>query len=182
MIDTLLVFALQGVPPEIRDPATRCLTEQRETAVAACELALAPESLAATRRAQLLRAYARQLSALERWLEAAEVYREWARLAPENGEAHRRLGAALLLGLGRPEDALGPIDAALRLAPTDAEAHGLRGMALNAVGRHSDAVRAFEDALAADPGYFAAHPGAREVFDAAIASRDWPRPDESARP
>ena len=57
--------------------------------------------------------------------------------------------AATRLRLGRPAEALPPLEQALAAQPEDGEAWNHRGVALAALGRHAEAVAAFDRALAA---------------------------------
>lgn len=64
---------------------------------------------------------------------------------PEDLEARKYL-ASLLLGLGRPEEALEQLRAARRLAPSDAELASRVGNLLLDLGKDSEAAQAFEGA------------------------------------
>jgi tetratricopeptide (TPR) repeat protein len=115
-----------------------------------------------------------RLGVLGRWDEAVAAYRRQVALAPDDAAAHRRLGEALLNGTGEVGAALAALDESLRLDPGDAGAHGFRGVALNALGRHPEAVRAFEDALGSEPSYFTLRPAARRILEASQRGERWP--------
>jgi len=115
-----------------------------------------------------------RLAALGRWDEAVAAYRALVELAPEDAAAHRRLGEALLSGTGEVAAALEEFDRSLSLDPGDARTHGFRGVALNALGRHADAVRAFEDALLNEPSFFTLRPAARRILEASQRGERWP--------
>lgn len=65
--------------------------------------------------------------------------------------------AATRLRLGRPADALDPLEAALAAQPGDGEAWHHRGVALSELARHAEAVEAFDRALAAGAAGAAVH-------------------------
>ena len=174
----LLLSAAQTAPPVEAEEAgafRACLMLPPEQAVPLCREALAGER-AAAQRVLLLRMLAAQLASLERWQEAVDAYARWVALDPEEPEAQRRYGEVLLVATGRAAEAAEALREAVRLAPGDARAHGWLGVALNALGRHAEAVRAFEDALGMDPTYFSSRPAARAVFEAAQRGVRWPPP------
>ena len=72
-------------------------------------------------------------------------------LAPDDGEAQMLLGQFRLI-TGDNAGALTALDAAVKLDPALGEAHYLRGLALQAVGKQSEAQQAF--VRAADLGYW----------------------------
>src|SRR5262249_59613623 len=74
-----------------------------------------------------------------------------ARARPGDAETHWRLGHALLHLVGRPAEAVGPLQEAIRLRPDLVAAHGELGTALALLGRTSEAVAAFEEAVRLDP-------------------------------
>jgi len=141
--------------------------------VSACRHALAatlPAGIAATLR----RVLAVKLAGLRRWDDVTEVYRSAVRARPADDDAQERLGHALLHLLGRPDEAVGPLQEAIRLRPGRASAHAELGTALAALGRASEAVVAFEDAARLDPGYFESRPAAQATFDAVRRGQRWP--------
>jgi tetratricopeptide (TPR) repeat protein len=150
-----------------------CADERGAAAVAACRLALA-RGLGPRRAALVRDMLARQLVVLERWDEALDVRREDAAEQPTDADAQRRWGEALLFYAGRAEDALGAFDAALALKPDDATAEGLKGIALNLLGRFTESVAAFEDALRFEPAWLEARPSASRVLEASRKGERWP--------
>jgi Flp pilus assembly protein TadD len=158
--------------------AKGCLTRSDAGGVDACRKALslaqAPE-----RREALARVLAQKLATLERWEEASEAFAEVLRLRPRDAEARLGLAAALLYGMGRAEDALAPIGEAADLLPGDPRPWIERGIALVALGRHAEAVGAFDEALRRDPSCLEARPAASEVLEAARHGRTWPEPESS---
>jgi Flp pilus assembly protein TadD len=166
--------------PAAREEARRCFAQAGERGVAACRRALALP-LGPSRAALVRRTLAEKLTALGRTDEALDVYRDAARARPDDAEAHWRLGEALLALAGDAEGALGPLDRARELAPGDARVHGTRGLALSALGRAADAVRAFEAALHLDPEFLENRPGARAAYQAARRGERWPPPPAEPR-
>lgn len=155
------------------EQARLCIDLPKDEGVQACRRALAL-GLSPQRSEAVRLVLARELGALGRWEEAVAVYRESARVRPDDPEAHLRLGSALLLGLNRPEEAAGSLREAIRLRPREARAHGLLGIALNDLGRHAEAVAALEQALRLDPAYFEQRPAARATLEAARRGEVWP--------
>jgi arylsulfatase A-like enzyme/Tfp pilus assembly protein PilF len=78
----------------------------------------------------------RQMNRLD---EADAAYRTSARLAPDYADPINGLGT-LAVQRDRPQDAIGWFDRALVLAPADYEIHLNRGIALELLGRKSEAV------------------------------------------
>jgi tetratricopeptide (TPR) repeat protein len=157
---------------ELAEQFDKCMEEAREPGVEACRRALAlglPPDRAATVHVVL----AVGLAGLERWDEVVETYRGLLELEPKDPEAHLRLGMALLHAAGEPEEALPYLEYALREHP-EARAHGAMGSALNLLGRHREAVEAFEHALALDPSYFEFRPTARQVLELSRRGEVWP--------
>jgi tetratricopeptide (TPR) repeat protein len=106
--------------------------------------------------------------------EAAELLARAADAAPEHGGvwlalAHARLGA------NRPEAALQAATTAGCFDPQRAEAHFLRGTALNALQRPAEAAEALHRAVALDPGHACAH------LNLGNAYADLDRPDQAER-
>jgi len=179
VIGAVLALLLTQVTPPL-DPAEAgpfrsCLGLGDDAAVPQCRQAL-ESPLSPGRRRIVLRVLGQRLAALDRWDEAADVYGRWAELDPEEPEALRRYGEVLLV-VGRVDEAIRVLRESVLWGAADARAHGWLGVALNAAGRHPEAVRAFEDALAIDPTFFAARPGARSAFEASQRGERWPRPE-----
>lgn len=174
---SVLLLALLAAAPEetlaAREQARLCEEGTGDDSVAACRRALAlglgPRKAASVR--QLL---ALHLASLERWDELVELYREAARLFPEDAEAQLRLGSALLLAGGRAEEAMTPLQESARLRPEDARPQVLLGLALVALERHAEAVSAFEEALRLDPTALDERPAARAALEAARNRSPWP--------
>ena len=146
-----------------------------EPAIAACRHAL-DLGLAPARASRVEITLAARLGALGRWSEAVEVHRRAVAQRPADAEAHRRLGAAFLHGLGRPADAEAALRDALRLGSNEARTWGDLALALVALGRAAEAVSAFDTATGLDRGYLDARPGSRAAYDAARAGKRWPPP------
>lgn len=170
-----LVLALAaGVDgPEAREQAYQCLSAAGRVGIENCRRAL-ELGVNRKRAALLLRVLAQKLELAKRWDEVTDTYRRLAALTPEDPDAHARLGAALLHGQNRPEEALAALGAALELKPDAARVHADRGMALNALGRFSESVAAFEEALRLEPAYLELRPTARLVFEASRRGERWP--------
>jgi cytochrome c-type biogenesis protein CcmH/NrfG len=117
---------------------------------------------------------ARHLVALERWDELAELLRENVRLAPGSSAAWHRLGLTLLFGLGETAEAVGALEEAVRLAPSDAGARLGLALALQAEGRPAEAVEALGQALRLDPGVLEGRPAARSALEASRRGEPWP--------
>jgi cytochrome c-type biogenesis protein CcmH/NrfG len=105
-----------------------------------------------------------------------QLYADAARRRPEDPERLSRLGRALLHVAGRAEDAEAALRASLRLRPGHAATLVDLGQALGALGRHVDAVAAFEEALGSDPEVLARRPASRNILDAARRGVSWPAP------
>jgi tetratricopeptide (TPR) repeat protein len=161
--------------------ARRCWSTVGEPGIAACRRAL-EGGLAPSRASRVELTLATRLAGLGRWDEAAEVHRRAIAGRPQDGEAHRRLGAALLHGLGRPSDAEASLREAIRLGAGEARAWGDLALALVALGRLADAVTAFDEALRLDPRFLEGRPGARAAYEAARLGRPWPPPSPSPSP
>jgi len=150
-----------------------CLDRAGEAGVTACRQALTV-ALPAARAATLRRVLAVKLAGLRRWDEAVEAYRDAVRARATDPEAQARLGHALLHLAGRPAEAVGPLQEAIRLRPDDIAAHVELGTAFAALGRASEAVAVFEEGARLDPGYFESRPAAQATFDAARRGQRWP--------
>ena len=173
MLALLAPAAAQAADPQANAEAQRCASTVGETSVAACrralELGLTPAR--ASHVEQLLSA---RLGGLGRWEEAAEVHRRAIARRPAGPEAHRRLGAVLLHGLGKAREAEPELREAIRLGATEARAHGDLALALVAQDRYADAVAEFDAARAIDPRYLDRRPGSRAAYEAARAGKPWP--------
>lgn len=180
VLGLLVALATQPEPsgpdPAELGPFRACLSLADDAeAVAYCRRAAAEPG--APRRASVtLLVLGIRLAALGRWDEVVDAYRRRVALQPDDPGAHRRLGEALLNGTGEVAAALVSFDEAVRLDPGDARAHGFRGIALNALERYPEAVRAFEDALQAEPSFFTLRPAARRVLEASQRGERWPPP------
>jgi tetratricopeptide (TPR) repeat protein len=167
-------------------PAPQADAAEPRSAVRLClsREAPAPESLAACREALstvpaaksvALRAYvARRLAAEARWDEVIVIHRVLADEQPADAEWPTRLGAALLLGAGRPAEAELALREALRRDAARAEAWGLLGGALASRQRYAEAVAALERAQSLDPGYLETRPALSELLAAARRGQGWP--------
>jgi tetratricopeptide (TPR) repeat protein len=165
--------ASRGESRAARDQARLCERLSGEEAVEACRGALSL-GIGPARRGPVRALLARQLAALERWDELADLFREGVRLDPGNAEAWQRLGSTLLFALGAPAEAVSALQEAVRLAPADAPTRLALGQALAAAGRPDEARAAIEEALRLDPSVLDGHPAARAALDAARQGRSWP--------
>ena len=157
--------------------ARRCWSTAGEPGIAACRRALEDAgALTPARASRVESTLATRLGGLGRWEEASAVHREAIARRPQDGEAHRRLGAGLLHGLGRPADAEVSLREAIRLGAGEARTWGDLALALVALGRPADAVAAFDEALARDAKFLEGRPGARAAYEAARQGRPWPPP------
>ena len=176
-----LAAALLAVPAGAADApaaiaeARRCWSTVGEPAISACRRAL-DLGLQPARASRVELTLGARLGALGRWEEAVDVHRRAVARRPGEAEAHRRLGAALLHGLGRPADAEVALREAIRLGAGEARTWGDLALALLALGRPPDAVAAFEAAIKLDPAFLEGRPGSRAAFEAARAGRPWPPP------
>jgi tetratricopeptide (TPR) repeat protein len=103
------------------------------------------------------------LEELGRESEAIEAYRQALSLNPNFKEARDNLSdleASLYLEQGfkhkevnKYEDVLTEADAAIKIDPSVAEAHNLRGIALEELGRESEAIEAYRQALSLNPNF-----------------------------
>ena len=180
LVRLLVMAAAAGAPggagtdtAAAREQARQCLDLPRESAVEACRRALAL-GLHPARAAVVRRALALKLIALERGKEAVEVYRAAARAQPDDGEAHLRLGQALLSIAGDAEAALPVLQRARELRPDEPRMQGAVGLALSALGQAAEAVIAFETALRLDPEFLEGRPAARRAYQAALRGERWP--------
>ena len=159
--------------PRANAEADRCGSTVGETSVAACRRAL-ELGLSPGRAAHVEQLLSARLGGLGRWEEAAEVHRGAIARRPQDAEAHRRLGAVLLHGLGRPAEAETAFRDTLRLGANEARVHGDLALALVAQARYADAVAAFDAARRLDPRYLERRPGSRAAYEAAKAGKPWP--------
>jgi len=83
---------------------------------------------------------------LGRWPEAVERFREWARIAPQDANAHLCLGQALVQA-GQHDEALLALQRVLQLAPASREAWVELGIVHEHRGRPAEARAAYESAL-----------------------------------
>ena len=165
--------------PAVVAEARRCWSTVGEPGIAACRRALAG-GLTPSRASRVELTLAARLAGLGRWDEAADVHRGAVARRPQDGEAHRRLGAALLHGLGRPSDAEASLREAIRLGAVEARTWGDLALALAALGRPTEAVAAFDEALRLDPKFLDGRPGSRAAYEAARAGGPWPPPSPAA--
>jgi tetratricopeptide (TPR) repeat protein len=168
----------EAAPPRAETPAAReqarlCERSNLEEGAAACREALAL-GIRPARRGPVREMLARHLVALERWDELAELLRENVRLDPESPSAWHRLGLTLLFALGEAAEAVGALEEAVRLAPSDAQARLGLAMALQAAGRPAEAAAASEEALRLDPAALDGRPAARAALEVARRGEPWP--------
>jgi tetratricopeptide (TPR) repeat protein len=175
---TLLLSALSGHAraADSRAPqlVRQCAEAQRAEAISACRAALAA-GLAPRRAAIVHSLLALHLTSLGRFDEAADAYRAVVALRPGDPEALQRLADALLLGQGRPTEAVEAIESALRVRPSWAEAHVTLGLAEAALAHFEEAVAAFERAAALDAEIWDRRPSARAAYEAAKRGEPWPQ-------
>jgi tetratricopeptide (TPR) repeat protein len=182
LIELALTAFLLAVPAAAEAPsavaeARRCWSTVGEPGIAACRRALDDAGgLTPSRASRVELTLATRLVGLGRWDEAADVHRRAIARRPQDGEAHRRLGAVLLHGLGRPSDAEASLREAIRLGAGEARTWGDLALALVALGRFTEAVAAFDEALRLDASFLEGRPGARAAYDAAREGRPWPPP------
>lgn len=158
---------------EARLALRECVAAQRTAAVTACSQALElglTEERAVVARRLLGRAFA----VLERWDEALQSYLEVLRIAPQDADAALAAGTALLYGLGRPLEAEGYLRQALSARPDDAVFHVHLATALNAAGRHAEALDEFKTALELDVTVLDDRPAAQAAHLASLRQAFWP--------
>jgi Flp pilus assembly protein TadD len=194
MCPIVLALSLSALPPvesRVAEPrasqspeaiaATKtCLARADAAGVDACRKALALTQVP-ERRETLTQVLAEKLATLGRWEEASGAFEEVVRMRPRDAEARLGLAAAWLYGMGRAEDALAPLGAAADLLPDDPRPWIERGIALVALGRHAEAVTAFEEALRRDPSCLEARPAASEVLEAARDGKTWPETGSASK-
>ena len=112
---------------------------------------------------------------LEDWDGAVTAYEGAMALRPAASTA-ARLGQALLK-TGAPDEAARVFDAALLKWPDQALLHNGRGMALGALGKHAEALLAYEQAITLEPtlaeGWYNHGLAAQQCGDTERAGRDW---------
>ncbi|HJT77046.1 MAG TPA: tetratricopeptide repeat protein, partial [Gemmataceae bacterium] len=93
-----------------------------------------------------------------RWADSGADLRQAVALRPDSPVAYQDLGL-LALEQARYDDAVRWLDEALRRAPPQARAkvEAQRGKALEGAGRHADAIRACDEALALHPDWADTH-------------------------
>ncbi len=160
---------------EARAAARQCLSIEAsaEESLAACRQAVAlglPAAWSAPVRAYM----ARRLAALGRWDEVAEVYRSLSAERPREAEWPRRLGAALLVGSEKADEAEAALREALRRNADDAEAWALLGCALTKRGQFAEAVEAFEHAQSLDAEFLLSRPALQQALAGARRGVAWP--------
>ena len=165
----------EAEPEAAREQARRCESADldRDEAIAACREALRL-GLRDPRRSALRQLLAQRLTEAARFDELVALYEEDTTRRPEEPEAWRRLGSAQLFLREDADAALPALEAAVRLRPDDADARVLLGVCLNALGRHAEAVAAFEEALRLDAGALSLRPAAEAVLQAARRGERWP--------
>jgi len=84
---------------------------------------------------------------------AVEVASRAVTLSPHDAATHYTLANALLSDRHHAAQALRAADEAVRLAPTWADAHNIRGLCLSRMGLRADARAAYEHVLALEPGH-----------------------------
>jgi tetratricopeptide (TPR) repeat protein len=92
-----------------------------------------------------------RMYAAQRYAEAAAAYRALLEEDPDNPALRLRLGASLLQ-LGRPDEALPPLEAAEKTVPGDAAILQVLGQAYLAAGRFAEAAARFQGLLEITPG------------------------------
>lgn len=92
----------------------------------------------------------------QRHAEAQTLARTLTTRFPKHGFAWKALGASLN-AQGRPKEALGPMETALKLMPTDAEAQANFARVLDALGRKAEAESAYRRALELNPNDASVH-------------------------
>jgi protein O-GlcNAc transferase len=93
---------------------------------------------------------------LGRFEESLSCLRKRARLLPRDGEASRRLGAALL-SAGHPTEAIEPLKRAVELEPHNVNGYTNLGQALAGTGRIEAALQSFRVAVQVDPSFAIGH-------------------------
>ena len=161
-------------PAPARVEARRCEKEAGDDGdLAACREALRL-GLREPHRTAVRQLLARRLAERERFEELVDLYLEDTKERPGESEAWRRLGAARFFLRADPAGAFVALEEAAKLRTDDAFTHILRGLCLNDLSRHVEAVASFEEALRLDPEAFDLRPAARAAFEAARRGLSWP--------
>ena len=114
---------------------------------------------------------------LEDYQSALTIWRDAARLRPDNPRARSQLGRELLFA-GQPGEALAELTAAMELPGCEIEAFNNAGHALAALGRHEDAAQHFRELLRADAAICRAQEG---LGIAAIELERWAEAEAALR-
>lgn len=85
--------------------------------------------------------------------EAEKLFSEAANICPECGEAHLNRGVLQLQHYRNPSEAVGSLERATKLLPTDVSAHYYLGVALQDLGKSAQAEAAFGEALKINAGH-----------------------------
>lgn len=85
--------------------------------------------------------------------EAEKLFTEATNICPECGEAHLNRGVLQLQHYRNPSEAVGSLERAAKLMPTDVSAHYYLGVALQDLGKVDLAEAAFEEALKINAGH-----------------------------
>lgn len=93
----------------------------------------------------------RELNALGKYDQAAEVASRAAGMSPNNADAHTWWGFSLAKS-GRTKEAYEKFDQSARLDPDQARNHHFWGLTLLLEGKNEEAIDKFENALLLDPG------------------------------
>jgi tetratricopeptide (TPR) repeat protein len=92
------------------------------------------------------------------YVDAGTLYRRTLERNPASWMAHHNLGASELSApTGRLDDAVGHLQAALRLNPRYADAHNSLGVALKQMGKLDEAAARHEEAIRINPDFAAAY-------------------------
>jgi Flp pilus assembly protein TadD len=169
-----------GQGSEAGQAAKTCLARSDAAGVDACRKALSLTQVP-ERRETLALVLAQKLATLERWEEASEAYADVVRLRPRDAEARLGLAAAWLYGMGRAEDSLAPLGDAAEMLPDDPRPWIERGIALASLGRHVEAVAAFDEALRRDASCLETRPAASEVLESARHGKTWPETEGGSK-
>jgi tetratricopeptide (TPR) repeat protein len=161
-------------PAAAREAARRCEEdESRDAALLACQEALRL-GLREPRRGAVRQLLELRLAEAFRFDELVEAYREDCERLPEDAEAWRRLGAALLYFKEDASGARAAFETARTLRPGDVSTLLDLGVCLNALGEHAAATATFDDALRLDPEALGLRPAARAAHDASRRGERWP--------
>lgn len=85
--------------------------------------------------------------------EAEKLFSEAANICPECGEAHLNRGLLQLQHYRNPREAVGSLEKAAKLMPTEVSAHYYLGVALQDLGKMDAAALAFNEALKINAGH-----------------------------